>query len=103
MKINQLRDDPIQNRVLSDQCWDGKHFRMDSFGQKHGCEGWHGQCQICGKNKCHGPNSCVCACHTPCECMCHEAAAQKRAPRKKFDKHSTMDILETGCGEIEIK
>jgi hypothetical protein len=32
--------------------------------------------------------------------MCHDP--QVKTPRKKFDKHATMDILETGCGEIKI-
>jgi len=101
MKANQLKDDPIQNRVLSDECWNMHHHKVDSLGNQLGCPGWHGTCQVCVKNKCIGPNGCVCSCHSPCECMCHEPRA--RTPRKKFDRHATMDILETGCGEIEIK
>ncbi len=100
MAANQRHDDPIQNRVLSDACWNGYHARVDSFGMKHGCPGWGGTCKICTKNKCAGINACACACHTPCECMCHDQ--KPKVQRKKFDKHATMDILETGCGEIKI-
>lgn len=101
MKVNRLQDDPIQNRVLSDMCWNGYHQKTDSAsGLKVGCPGWHGTCRVCAKNKCIGPKGCVCSCHSPCECMCHSPAPPKK--RLKRDPHATMDIMETGCGEIEI-
>ncbi len=98
---NQHKDDPIQNRILSDMCWNGMHFRVDSVGQKHGCEGWHGQCKVCERHKCIGPTGCVCSCHSPCGCMCHSPGPPKK--RLKKDPNATIDIMETGCGEIEIK
>ena len=91
-------DDPIQNRSLSDQCWDMYHYRRLSNGDTVGCTGWRLKCNRCVKVCAPG---CFCRCHDRCECWCHE-----RQPKKKkihHDTASTMDIMDTGCGTIEIK
>lgn len=93
-KVNQYQDDPIQNRSMTDSCWNGHHF-----GMSMPCDGWKKKCDRCdGCNQ----NDCACDCHGPCECLCHKAERKAKTSRKD-QQAQTMDIMDSGCGTIDVK
>ncbi len=72
--------DPATGNIMSEECWNFKHFRTSTYG----CSGWLARGSA-----------------TPCECYCHAAPRRGKA-KPKIDPSATMDIMETGCGTIEI-
>lgn len=72
---NMGQPDPIQNRTLCNRCWDGEHLK---------CTGWVDK-------------------RTPCKCLHKEAVQPARRVSKKQQAKATMEILESGCGEITIR
>lgn len=91
--------DPIQNRRLTKQCWDGDHRRTakDSITNRRievGCAGWL-PCPVHKKDAC--PDGC--AFLLRCECLCHEA---QPAPRvRKLRPEDSLDLPDVGT--IEVK
>lgn len=67
-------NDPIQNRLLSDKCWNSEHKK---------CAGYRDSGGACG-------------------CLCHSSARRVKTSRKAQEAQ-TMNILNSGCGVIEIK
>jgi hypothetical protein len=97
-KINDGQPDPIQNRRLSNACWNGAHM-----GSPASCSGWLEACESCQRRSCReGGKGCACGCHDQCECSCHSAVNRRKVSRKS-QQAETMDIMESGCGTIEVK
>ena len=99
-KTNQHQDDPIQNRSLTDSCWNGHHYRMVD-GDNVGCGGWKDRCKHCSDIQCSG--GCSCVCHGRCECLCHTDPGKVRivkdhhASESIIEKHGTMEIAGKQC------
>lgn len=83
-RANQGQADPITNRKMSDACWDGLHFDSPAPGR---CKGWRDDVGA----------------STPCNCACHDPHEYKRKVSRKDQAKQTMDILDSGCGTIEVK
>lgn len=88
-QANNYQDDPIQNRSLSHQCWNGHHPHKNEFGDITGCSGWKERCERCVKNSCRG--GCACECHLACECLCHQDSGKTRIVK---DRHASESIIE---------
>lgn len=98
-KVNRGQPDPITNRRMSDACWDNKHFGQSVYTPT--CSGWCEQRSACDKRHGDKIRDCHCSCHqVRCHCACHDP--QEYKPRVKRDKHASMNILDTGCGTIEV-
>ncbi|HEX3156772.1 MAG TPA: hypothetical protein VHV32_19240 [Candidatus Angelobacter sp.] len=96
-KVNQYQDDPIQNRSLSDMCWNGIHCNhRNSIGDIVGCSGWKDRCKKCVEIQCRA--KCPCACHERCECLCHADPGKERIVK---DRHASESIIEKH-GTVEI-
>lgn len=101
-QINKGKPDPITNRSMSDACWNNKHRGQSQFTPV--CTGWKEACAKCIKeiDKERHLKQCPCSCHNrPCQCACHDP--QEYKPKVKRDKNSSMHILDSGCGTIEVK
>lgn len=97
-QVNQGKPDPITNRKMSDACWNGRHRGQGAAA----CSGWVEQCGKCDRKHGVKHKGCPCDCHqNPCNCACHDP--QEYKPKVKRDKNSSMHILGSGCGTIEVK
>lgn len=101
-KTNQYQDDPIQNRSLTDSCWNGHHFgTRNKQGDLVGCGGWKERCKRCVDIQCKG--GCSCVCHERCECLCHSDNGKERivkdhhASESIIEKHGTVEISGKQC------
>lgn len=67
--------DPIQNRKLTKDCWDGRHARMPLA-----CGGWFSGLMI-GES-------------LRCECLCHESAPPPKV--RKLKPSDSLDLPDVG-------
>jgi hypothetical protein len=80
MAINEGQPDPIINRKLSDACWNGDHRGASPLVA---CPGYRES-------------------GSPYECLCHSSISPRRTSKRE-QANATMNIMETGCGTIEVK
>lgn len=66
MTANLGQPDPLTNRRLSDDCWNGRHWRRRKKGDGRKvivcCSGWRGAGEVC-------------------ECLCHDQQRQQDAEK----------------------
>lgn len=84
MPVVPTESDPIQNRRLTSQCWDGDHHKG-----ANGCAGWF-PCEVHRKEKC--PPGC--AYSLRCECLCHESTAAPKT--RKLKPSDSLDLPDVG-------